>query len=177
MNELTSNDIESKIYLIRGLKVMLDSDLAALYGVETKVLKQAVKRNLKRFPDDFMFVPTINELADLRSQFVTSNNPTYWNHNWANPYLFTESGVAMLSSVLRSDRAIEINISIMRIFKMLRSYTVLDKKMVTELDELKNNTNKMFQIVFERLDSIEETMAPRLNPKRKKIGLKIKTDS
>jgi len=169
MNEINVATIESRIYFIRNQKVMLDTDLAELYGVETKVLKQAVKRNLKRFPDDFMFSPTINELADLRSQFVTSNDPTYWNHTWVSPYLFTESGVAMLSSVLKSDRAIEINISIMRIFRMLRSYMVLDKN--SEVDELKNNTNKMFQVVFERLDTIEETIQPKINPKRKKIGL------
>lgn len=170
MNEINLSNIESKIYVIRGQKIMLDNDLAELYGVETKALKQAVKRNIKRFPDDFMFSPTINELADLRSQFVTANAVSYWNHVQASPYLFTESGVAMLSSILNSDRAIEINISIMRIFRKLRSYMVLDKN--NDVDELKRNTNKMFQTVFERLDSIEETIQPRLNPKRKKIGLK-----
>jgi hypothetical protein len=117
-----------------------------------------------------MFIPTINELADSRSQFVTSNDPTYWNHIRANPFLFTESGVAMLSSILHSDGAIEINISIMRIFKKLRSYMVLDKS--NDVDELKRNTNKLFQSVFERLDSIEESIHPKIKPKRKKIGLK-----
>ncbi|MEA3428918.1 MAG: ORF6N domain-containing protein [Thermodesulfobacteriota bacterium] len=105
-NVVTMETIASKIYLIRGIKVMLDADLAGLYGVETKVLKQAVRRNIKRFPSDFMFKLTKDEFQNLRSQFVTSS----WGGARYIPMAFTEQGVAMLSSVLKSDRAIEVNI-------------------------------------------------------------------
>jgi hypothetical protein len=91
---MKESHIEQKIYFIRHQKVMLDSDLAELYGVETRTLKQAVKRNMNRFPEDFAFLPDNNELNDLRSQFVISNDPTYWNHNWVSPLLFTEYGVS-----------------------------------------------------------------------------------
>lgn len=164
--------IETRIYEIRGVNVMLDSDLASLYGIQTKALKQAVKRNIKRFPVDFMFIPDINELADLRSQFVTSNDPSYWNHNWADPYLFTANGVAMLSSILKSDQAIEVNISIMRIFTNIKSSLKKDSYLKKEMDQFKSDTNKIFNVVFERLDNLEVIIEPKLNPKRKKIGLK-----
>ena len=108
--------ILSKIYFIRELKVMIDSDLAGLYGVETKVLKQQVKRNIDRFPEDFMFELTTEEFANLRSQFVTSS----WGGVRYLPMVFTEQGVAMLSSVLRSKQAIKVNIQIMRIFTKVR---------------------------------------------------------
>ena len=111
MNELTS--IEQQIMLIRGQKVLLDRALAELYGVETKVLLQAVKRNIERFPDDFMFQLTDQEFADLRSQSVTSKGRGGRRYL---PYVFTEQGVAMLSSVLRSKRAVQVNIEIMRAF-------------------------------------------------------------
>jgi len=104
--------ITSKIYLMRGVKVMLDTDLAELYGVETKVLKQAVRRNINRFPAGFMFELTRDEFKNLRSQFVTSS----WGGTRYPPMAFTEQGVAMLSSVLKSDRAIQVNIHIMRAF-------------------------------------------------------------
>ncbi len=151
---------------------MLDSDLAELYGVETKVLKQAVKRNMNRFPEDFAFVPDNKELNDSRSQFVTSNEPTYWNHNWVSPLLFTEYGVAMLSSVLRSEQAIEVNISIIRTFTKLRKALVLEKEIMKQINELKSGTNKVFKIVFERMENLEDVVYPKLDTKRKKIGLK-----
>ena len=110
--------IASKIYLIRGIKVILDRDLAELYGVETKVLKQAVRRNIDRFPADFMFEMTETEFEDWRSQFVTSNSDRMGLRY--KPMAFTEQGVAMLSSVLKSKRAIEVNIAIMRAFVKLR---------------------------------------------------------
>lgn len=109
--------IEKLIYVIRGQKVMLDSDLAELYGVETKVLNQAVKRNISRFPEDFMFECNSRGLDDLRSQFVTSNATNTWKYKrWTSPLVFTEVGIAMLSTVLKSERAIQVNISIMRTF-------------------------------------------------------------
>jgi hypothetical protein len=110
--------ITSKIYLIRGMKVMLDRDLAELYDVETKVLKQAVRRNIDRFPEDFMFELSKEEFKNLRSQFVTSS----WGGVRYRPYAFTEQGVAMLSSVLKSERGIRVNIQIMRAFIKLRQF-------------------------------------------------------
>jgi hypothetical protein len=107
--------IESKIYTIRGQKVILDHDLAELYGVSTKALKQAVKRNLERFPSDFMLLLTYQEVANLRSQFVTSSS-SEWGGTRYRPMAFSEQGVAMLSSVLRSNRAVQVNIEIMRAF-------------------------------------------------------------
>ncbi|MCF8060713.1 MAG: ORF6N domain-containing protein [Bacteriovoracaceae bacterium] len=114
--------IKEMIYVIRGQKVMLNSDLAKLYGVETKVLNQAIKRNLRRFPDDFMFRLSIDEHGILRSQFVTSS----LEHGGRRyqPLVFTENGVAMLSSILKSETAIDVNIAIMRIFTKLRSFLV-----------------------------------------------------
>lgn len=164
--------IQYMIYEIRGQRVMLDSDLAKLYGVETKALNQAVKRNMKRFPSDFMFKCDSNELANLRSQFVTANHVNSWNFKArSNPLLFTENGIAMLSGILKSERAIEVNISIMRIFTRLRSFYLLETELRDEMKTLKSDTNKVFKIVFERLDSIEKN-TPLISPNRKKIGLK-----
>ncbi len=172
MSELTINTIERNIYFIRGQKVMLDSDLAKLYKVETRVLKQAVKRNLDNFPADFMFKPNNQELADLRSQFVTSNDPSYWNHTHVIPSLFTENGVAMLSTVLKSRDAIQVNIAIMRIFTRLRSYLLLESELRKDMKDLKVETGKLFKIVFERMDEVENEIRPKIDPKRNKIGLK-----
>lgn len=164
--------IEAMIYTIRSQKVMLDSDLAKLYGVETKVLNQAVKRNLKRFPDDFMFECDFSMLDDLRSQSVTSNRASAWNHKRRTPpMLFTENGVAMLSTVLKSERAIEVNIAIMRTFTRLRSFLSMGTLIKEEVSSLKKNTNQLFKIVFERLDTLEDQITPKLPTNRKKIGL------
>ncbi len=138
--------IQSKIYEIRGQKVMLDRDLAELYGIETKVLKQAVKRNLKRFPSDFMFELTQDEFECLRSQFVTSNARGGTRYM---PFAFTEQGVAMLSSVLNSEVAIEINIYIMRAFVVIRQIIVsspLDEvaELRAEVKELKAYIEEAF---------------------------------
>lgn len=115
--------IEHMIYTIRGQRVMLDSDLAKLYGVETKILNQAVKRNQERFPEDFLIKPNSSELAELRSQIVTLEEITHEKHLFRfSPFLFTENGVAMLSSVLNSKEAIQVNITIMRAFTKLRSF-------------------------------------------------------
>ncbi len=162
--------IEKMIYVIRGQKVMLDSDLAELYRVETKALKRAVRRNIQRFPEDFMFELTKEELENWRYQFGTSNREKMGLR--IPPFAFTEQGVAMLSSVLNSEHAILVNISIMRIFTKLRSFFMLEKNLNERIDKLESNTNKMFKIVFERLDSIEENITPHLPENRPKIGLK-----
>jgi hypothetical protein len=163
--------IKEMIYLIRGHKVMLDSDLANLYGIETKVLNQAVKRNINRFPEDFMFQLIPTEYESLKSQTVTSKQGRGGKVKL--PLVFTENGVAMLSGILNSERAISVNIAIMRIFTTLRSFHMLEKDLTRQIGELKSDTNKIFRIVFERLDGLE-TGLPNLPATRKKIGLKIK---
>ncbi|RLA61282.1 MAG: ORF6N domain-containing protein [Epsilonproteobacteria bacterium] len=171
MSKVTLKNLENKIYIIRGQRVMLDSDLAELYGVETKVLNQAVKRNSERFPIDFMSQCNSSELASLRSQFVTANPTTVWNYKRrAIPYLFTENGVAMLSTVLNSSKAIQVNISIMRIFTKLRSFLLLEKDLNERVTHLEKGTSKLFKVVFERLDTLESEW-PGLPKKRRKIGL------
>ena len=125
--------IQNLIYEIRGQKVMLDSDLATLYQVQTKVLNQAVKRNLKRFPSDFMFQLTKEEFLNLKSQFVTSS----WGGVRKMPYVFTEQGVAMLSGLLNSDIAIAVNIKIMRAFVQIRKLSVEHKDLQEQIQELK----------------------------------------
>ena len=143
--------IEKKILSIRGHKVMLDSELAELYGVPTKALKQAVKRNIKRFPDDFMFALTYQEVRNLRSQIVTSS-PSSWGGSRYSPMAFTEHGVAMLSSVLNSERAIEVNILIIRAFIKLREMIVSQKDLVRRLDDLEKKYDGQFKIVFDAFD-------------------------
>lgn len=171
MSEINLTKIEKMIYLIRGQKVMLDSDLATLYGVETKVLNQAVKRNEKRFPKDFMFQLSYEEYEILKSQFVTSR--LEWGGKRKQPLVFTENGVAMLSGILNSDRAIEVNISIMRIFTKLRSFLMMENALGEKINKLEHGANQLFKVVFERLDSIEER-TPSLKPNRKKIGLNLR---
>ena len=160
--------IEHKIYRIRGQKVMFDSDLAELYGVETKQLNRAVKRNLERFPADFMFQLTEDEIVFLRCQTGTSKNERGGRRYL--PYVFTEQGVAMLSSVLTSARAIQVNILIMRVFTRLKELHVNSAELKRELDELKRQTNDRFQVVFETLDHL---LAVEVQPKRK-IGFTAK---
>ena len=134
--------IQNKIYEIRGQRVILDFDLAELYGTETRVLKQAVKRNIKRFPLDFMFELTKEELYSLRSQFVTSNKRGGTRYM---PFAFTEQGVAMLSSVLNNETAIEINISIMRAFVTVRQYLATANNPIKEIEELKQRMKALEQ--------------------------------
>lgn len=166
--DIQLNQIQNKIYLIRGSQVMLDSDLAELYGVETRVLNQSVRRNLKRFPDDFMFQLSREEYEVLKSQIVTSKDGRGGKQK--QPLVFTENGVAMLSAILKSDRAIEVNIAIMRIFTKLRSYYALEERIERKVGNLEQNVTQVFKVVFERLDNLEEV---RTNTKsRKKIGLK-----
>jgi hypothetical protein len=170
MHNVELSQIEAMIYVVRGIKVMMDSDIADLYGVETKTLKRAVRRHLNRFPSDFMFEMTKIELENWRNQFGTSNSVKMGLR--VQPFVFTELGVAMLSSVLNSDQAISVNISIMRIFAKHRSFLLLEKQMSDRMDKIEKGTNKLFQVVFERLDSVEESLEPSLSGNQKKIGLK-----
>ena len=165
MNEIIPQEvIQQKIFLIRGQKVMLDNDLAELYEVETRALNQAVKRNIKRFPSDFMFQLNQSEAADLsRSQFVILKR----GHNIKYlPYAFTENGVAMLSGVLNSDRAIAVNIQIMRTFTKLRNLLATHKELRMKIEEIEKKYDHQFKIVF---DAIRQLMAPP-EPTNKKIG-------
>lgn len=170
MDEIGLAKIESMIYIIREQKVMLDSDLAELYGIETKNLKKAVRRNLNRFPSDFMFEMSEEELRNWRCQFGTSNSIKMGLR--IKPFVFTELGVAMLSSILNTERAVSINISIMRIFVKLRSFLLLEKGLNERMNKLESGTNKVFKAVFERLDSIEEVIDTKLPATKRKIGLK-----
>lgn len=169
MTNINLLKIESMIYIIRGYKIMLDSDLAELYGVKTKALKRAVKRNIHRFPSDFMFEMNKEELANWRRQFGTSNKEKMGLR--IPPYAFTELGIAMLSSVLNSNQAIEVNISIMRIFLQLRSFLLMEEKLNKRIDKLESGINTVFKVIFQKLDAIDEA-TPALRPVRKKIGLK-----
>ena len=158
--------IKDKIFEIRGQKVMLDSDLSELYEVETKVLNQAVKRNSARFPEDFMFQMSDNEANILRSRTVTLLKFNKGGRLY-NPYVFTEQGVAMLSSVLRSDKAIQVNIAIMRAFVMMRQYAMNFKDLKDKLDELEARYDNKFEDIYEVLDQL--LMAKN---ERKEIGFK-----
>jgi phage regulator Rha-like protein len=137
--------VERKIYIIRGQKVMLDSDLAELYGVTTKTLVQAVKRNIKRFPLDFMFQLEIQYVMALRSQIVTLKTGQ-GQHRKYFPYVFTEQGVAMLSSVLNSERAVEVNIQIIRVFVKLREMIASHKDLAKKLEELEKKYDAQFRV-------------------------------
>ena len=142
--------IASKIYLIRGQKVMLDRDLAELYGVQTKVLKQAVRRNIGRFPSDFMFELNSKEFQDLRSQIVTSS----WGGLRYLPMAFTEQGVAMLSSVLSSERAVQVNIQIVRTFTKLRRMLATHEELKRKIENMEKQYDENFQIVFEAIKQL-----------------------
>lgn len=154
--------LERRIYELRGVRVMLGHDLATLYGVQPKVLIQAVKRNVDRFPPDFMFQVSAAEFANLKSQIVTSS----WGGSRYRPYAFTEQGVAMLSGVLRSERAIRVNIEIMRAFVRLREMVASVASLGRKLDELEKKYDGQFAVVFEAL---RELMAQPGEP-RKRIG-------
>jgi hypothetical protein len=162
--------IKDMIYEIRGQKVMFDSDLAGLYGVEPKVMNQAVKRNIGRFPSDFMFQLTNDEWKSLRSQIVTSNN-NRGGRRYA-PYVFKEQGVSMLSSVINSERAIEVNINIMRTFVKLRHYVLSKSDTNEQIAELR----KLLMLYIEKNDKRVNEIIIALNnlieqpPKTKKIG-------
>lgn len=152
--------IEKKILLINGQKVMLDSDLAELYGVETKMLVRAVKRNIERFPAGFMVQLSKEEFENLKYHFGTSR----WGGRRYLPYAFTENGVAMLSSVLNSKRAIQVNIQIMRTFTKLREMIVSHKDLERKLNDLEKKYDEQFQIVFQ---AIRQLLTEEEKPKRK----------
>jgi phage regulator Rha-like protein len=158
--------IERKILLVRGEKVMLDSDLAELYGVETKILVRAVKRNIHRFPSDFMIQLDKEEFENLRFQFGTSSR---WGGRRYLPYAFTEQGVAMLSSVLNSERAIQVNIAIMRAFVKLREIISTHKELAGKLAELERKIAKHDEHIQGIFQAIRRLMAPP-EKKKRKIG-------
>jgi len=167
---IPSERIENKIYMIRSQKVMLDRDLAELYGVKTKIFKQAIKRNIRRFPSDFMFELTKTEFDNWRSQFVTSKSDKM-GLRWR-PYAFTENGVAMLSSVLKSEYAIEVNIQIMRAFTNLRRILTSHMEVSRKLKELEQRLDKHDKRIFAIFDAIKKMLEPPGEPK-KKIGFRI----
>lgn len=161
-----SDRIEKSILWLRGQKVLLDSDLAALYGAETRALVQAVKRNADRFPDDFMFQLTPDEITNLTSHSVISSRHGGRRHA---PHAFTEQGVAMLSSVLRSPRAIAVNIEIMRAFVRLRAFLASHKELVEKIDALERKYDVQFRAVF---DAIRQLMSPSADPPKGRIGFR-----
>jgi hypothetical protein len=177
--------IQTRIYEIRGQKVMLDFDLAELYEVETKVLNQAVKRNIKRFPVDFMFRLTANEWETMRSQIdaaskesknMRSQNVTAYQKKRnisANPFAFTEQGLAMLSGILNSTKAINVNIAIMRAFVFIREYALSHKDLTHKLKELESKYDKQFKDVYEAINYLLQKDKEEAEPKeRKRIGFK-----
>jgi hypothetical protein len=167
---ITEEFIMSKILLIRDTKVMLDSDLAILYGVETKQLKRQVRRNIERFPEDFMFELNKNEIEILRSQFGTLKQG---GHSKYTPMVFTEQGVAMLSSVLNSPTAIKVNIQIIRIFTKIRVMLTDTMTMKLDIEEIKNklsNQSRNIELVFTYLDELMEKQENKIE--RNKIGYK-----
>jgi hypothetical protein len=161
--------IERAILVLRGQKVMLDTELAALYGVEAKVLNQAVKRSIERFPADFMFQLTADEAVFLRSQLVTLKAGR-GRHRKYLPYAFTEQGVAMLSTVLRSPQAVQVNIEIMRAFVRLRKMLASNAELAKRLDALEKKYDAQFKGVF---DAIRQLMTPP-EPKKKGIGFHVR---
>lgn len=174
--KLPAERIEQSIFVIRGEKVMLDRDLASLYGVSTKVFNQAVKRHLDRFPPDFMFQLTMEEAREwwshlaanrLRSQNVTLERGQHIKYR---PYAFTEHGILMLSSVLNSERAVQVNIEIMRAFVRLRQMLASNAELSHKLDEMEKKYDRQFKVIF---DAIRELMTPA-TPKQKEIGFRAR---
>jgi len=168
-----ADQIERAILLLRGRKVLLDRDLAALYGVETKNLNKAVRRNLDRFPEDFMFQLTAEEADSLRFQFGTLKRGQHFKYL---PYAFTEEGVAMLSSVLKSQRAVQVNIAIMRAFVRLRETLSLHKELAHKLAELEHKIENHDESIRTLFEAIRQLMTPLEKP-QKQIGFHIKEDS
>lgn len=183
---IPSERIERSIILLRGQKVMLAADLAALYEVQVKALNQAVKRNRERFPEDFMFQLSWEEVELLRSQSVTLNGKSaanlrsqsvtssQWGGRRYRPYAFTEQGVAMLSSVLNSPRAIQVNIEIIRAFVRLRQILTSHKELARKLEELEKKYDAQFQVVFE---AIRQLMEPQEDYVQKRIGFQAISES
>ncbi|MDR0798571.1 MAG: ORF6N domain-containing protein [Dysgonamonadaceae bacterium] len=163
--------IQNKICEVRSQKVMLDFDLAQLYEVENRALKQAVKRNINRFPPDFMFVMTEKEVDDMVSQFVI---PSKSYLGGALPFAFTEQGVAMLSSILRSQKAIDVNIAIMRVFILIRQYTLSHKDLTTKIKELADKYDKRFEDVDEVINYLLQKDKQEIEQReRRRIGFNV----
>ncbi len=163
--------ILNQIYVVRGQKIMLDEDLAKMYNVETKRLNEQVKRNLKRFPKDFMFVLSAKDFANLKSQNATSS----WGGRRTLPNAFTEQGVAMLSSILNSDIAIEVNISIIRVFTKLREYALTNTEILAQLAVLQKNSKQYGRDIENIFLVLKELIDKQASPKhesRKRIGFK-----
>lgn len=178
MNEL-NNQITSRIFHIRQQKVMLDSDLAELYGVQTKVLNQAVKRNLQRFPADFTFqlsekewTALKNQIDNLRSQNVTINIDKRGRHRKYLPFVFTEHGAVMLASILKSEQAIKASILVVRAFIRIREYLLNHKDLAIKIEQLESNYDKKFAVLFTAIKQLIQ----QKNEPRKSIGYKQATD-
>lgn len=165
---LPEESIFKKIYVIRGHKVLLDADLALLYGVETKRLKEAVRRNLERFPGDFMFVLKKAELQNLRTHFATSS----WGGPRYPPMVFTEQGVAMLSSVLNSQRAIAVNIQMMRVFVRMRQLIYSYEDLLKKIEKLEASDTKRGKQIADIYNVIKELLEPSVKDRRE-IGFKV----
>jgi hypothetical protein len=168
MNEnviLKEDAIINRIYMIRGMKVMLDNDLAELYEVETKRINEQVKRNRERFPEDFMFQLNEKEFENLRSQFATSS----WGGRRTLPYVFTEHGVLMLSSVLNSPRAIEVNIQIMRVFVQTKTAIVENQVLLKKIEQLEQYTHQNSEDIQYVFSVVKEMIQKKAEP-RKRIG-------
>jgi len=163
--------IQNRIYEIQGQKVLLDFDLAELYETETKRLKEAVRRNIDRFPSDFMFELTKDEYNTLRTQFATLDNRGRGKHSKYRPFAFTEQGIAMLASVLRSPKAIEVNIQIVRAFVFLRKYALSHSELTRKLQELETKYDKQFNDIFEAINFLlQKDSAQKKQQERKRIG-------
>lgn len=185
---IKADKIEQSILVVRGQKVLLDEQLAEFYGVETRTLIQSVKRNLKRFPDDFLFQLSSDEwdslrsqiaISNLRSQIVISSSSTYGGRRFS-PYAFTEQGVAMLSSILRSPRAIEVNVQIMRAFVRLRQLLAVHRELADRLTRLEQQMRKRDQGVDQQFRQIFELLNQLFNPPdppRKPIGFHGELDA
>ena len=164
---IVEEKIVNKIYLIRGMKVMLDFELSELYKTETKQLKRQVRRNIERFPDDFMFELTTEEFSDLRSQFGTSS----WGGSRYTPMAFTEQGVAMLSSVLNSSTAIKVNIQIIRVFTRMKEMLLTNKDILLKLEQLENKVSQHDENIQMIFEALKQLLNPPQEP-RKRIGFK-----
>ena len=163
--------VQKKIHEIRNQKIMLDFDLAELYKVENRTLKQAVRRNMNRFRDDFMFQLTKTEWLEVITN--CDNLPDTLKFSPSEPFAFTEQGVAMLSSILKSKKALQINISIMRAFILLRQFSLTNKELTRKLNELENRYDKKFNTIFEAIDYLlKKDKIDTAQKKRKRIGYK-----
>jgi len=165
--------IQNKIFELRGLRILLDFDIAEMYGVETKVLKQAVRRNIKRFPSDFMFELTKKEFESLRSQIVTLKIQGRGQHIKYMPFAFTEQGVSMLASVLRSEKAIQVNIAIIRAFVLLRQHLTDYKTLTKQIATIEKEMQIKFEDIYEALNFLlDKSEQVTTQNQRKKIGYK-----